>query len=71
MLGQGRGCRGSRLLATSGNGCPAFGIYRSAASGGHEPFSLQIVEVTDGRIAGLHNFLYPELFPAFGLPTRL
>ena len=25
----------------------------------------------DDCIAGLHNFLYPELFPAFGLPTRL
>jgi RNA polymerase sigma-70 factor (ECF subfamily) len=71
MLGQGIGCRGSRLVATSANGCPAFGIYRAAESGGHEPFSLQLVEVTDGRIAGLHNFLYPELFPAFGLPIRL
>jgi RNA polymerase sigma-70 factor (ECF subfamily) len=71
MLGQGSGCRGSRLLASAGNGCAAFGIYRPSASGGHDPFSLQIVEVSGGRIAGLHNFLYPELFPAFGLPTRL
>jgi RNA polymerase sigma-70 factor (ECF subfamily) len=71
MLGQGIGCRGSRLLATSANGCGAFGVYRPCEPAGHKPFSLQIVEVTDGRIAGLHNFLYPELFAAVGLPTRL
>jgi RNA polymerase sigma factor (sigma-70 family) len=28
-------------------------------------------EVSDGRIAGLHHFLDTDLFPAFGLPTRL
>jgi hypothetical protein len=27
--------------------------------------------VAGGRIVGHHNFLYPELFPQFGLPTRL
>ena len=29
------------------------------------------LELTGGRIAGWHNFLYPELFTAFGLPARL
>src|SRR5690606_26841377 len=71
MLGHGIGCRGSRVLPTSANGTPAFGTYRPSPDGGHHPWSLQIVEVTDGRISGLHNFIYPELFPYFGLPTRL
>jgi RNA polymerase sigma-70 factor (ECF subfamily) len=71
LLGPGAGCRGSRLLATAANGCAAFGSYRLAGPGIHEPFALQILEISGGRIGGLHNFLYPELFPAFGLPTRL
>ena len=70
-LGQGIGCRGSRLVATSANGCPAFASYKPAADGGWEPFNIHIVEVSDGRISGLHHFLYPELFAAFGLPLRL
>ena len=70
-LGQGVACGGSRLVATSANGCPAFASYKPADDGGWEPFNLHIVEVSDGRISGLHHFLYPELFPAFGLPPRL
>jgi RNA polymerase sigma-70 factor (ECF subfamily) len=71
QLGQGAGCRGSRLVATSANGCAAFGSYRPAGPGVHEPFAIQVIEVSEGRISGLHNFLYPELFAAFGLPSRL
>ena len=70
-LGQGSGCRGSRLVATSANGCPAFASYKPADGGGWEPFNIHIVEVSDGRISGLHHFLYPELFADFGLPLRL
>jgi RNA polymerase sigma-70 factor (ECF subfamily) len=71
LLGQGIGCKGSRLVATAANGCAAFGSYRPASPGRHEPFALQVIEVTDGRISGFHNFLYPELFEAFGLPAHL
>jgi len=71
MLGQGIGCRGSRLVATAANGCPAFGSYRPAGPGTHKPWSIQVLEISGGRICGLHNFLYPELFPAFGLPVIL
>ncbi len=70
-LGQGIGCKGSRLLATAANGRPAFASYRPKAPGVWEPFALQIIEASGGRISAIHNFLYPELFPAFGLPTRL
>jgi RNA polymerase sigma-70 factor (ECF subfamily) len=71
-LGQGIGCRGSRLIATSANGCPAFGAYKPSESGTLEPWAIQVIETSDGRLTGLHHFLYPELFEAaFGLPPRL
>jgi RNA polymerase sigma-70 factor, ECF subfamily len=70
-VGQGIGCKGSLLLPTAANGCPAFGSYRPRGPGTHDPWSLQVIETSEGRISAIHNFLYPELFPAFGLPTRL
>ena len=40
--------------------------------GGLEPWSLQVLEVSDGRITGISFFLDTErLFPQFGLPPRL
>ncbi|BBH70986.1 DNA-directed RNA polymerase sigma-70 factor [Actinoplanes sp. OR16] len=73
MSGTGSGCRGSRLVPTVASGLPAFGQYRVAASGdGHEPWALIVLEITDGRIAGVNNFLdTAALFPLFGLPPRL
>jgi len=71
LLGKGIGCRGSRLVATAANGCPAFGSYRVSGPGTHGPFALQVLEISDGQIAGLHNFLYPELFAEFDLPAVL
>lgn len=70
-LGQGIGCRGGRLVATRANGRPAFGNYRVSPDGGHAPFAIQLLDITGNRISGLHNFLYPELFEAFGLPAHL
>jgi RNA polymerase sigma-70 factor (ECF subfamily) len=70
-LGQGIGCRGSKLVATSANGCAAFASYKPAVSGRLEPFALQVVEVSGERISGLHHFLGSELFVAFGLPPHL
>jgi len=71
MLGPGIECRGSRLVPVRANGGPAFGHYRSDGQGGHKPFSLQLLTVERGKVAQLHSFLYPELFPAFGLPEKL
>ena len=68
-------CRGSRLVAASANGCPAFGQYRPDAAGGYAPWALQVLEVSGERITGIHAFLAfldPErLFPQFGLPLHL
>jgi RNA polymerase sigma-70 factor (ECF subfamily) len=70
-VGQGIGCRGSKLIATAANGCAAFGSYKPAGHGTLEPFALQVVEVSGLRISALHHFLDPQLFVAFGLPLRL
>ena len=71
-LGPGIGCRGSRLIAVEANGMPAFGQYKPGADGGLEPWSLQVLEIADGRIVGISFFLDTErLFPMFGLPPRL
>ena len=72
LLGEGLGCRGSRLVAVNANGCAAFGQYRSSPDGGHEPWALQVIEMSDGRITALNSFLdTARLFPLFGLPPRL
>jgi RNA polymerase sigma-70 factor, ECF subfamily len=72
MLGPGSGCRGSRLVPTVANGLPAFGQYRPSPDGGWEPWALQVIEISDGRISGANFFLdTASLFPLFGLPPRL
>jgi len=71
-LGPGIGCRGSKLIALEANGMPAFGQYKPGPQGGLEPWSLQVLEVADGRIIGISFFLDTgRLFPQFGLPPRL
>lgn len=68
-------CRGSRLVPTSANGCPAFGQYRPDPGGGWTPWAIQVLEVSGGRIAEMAFFLHfldPErLFSSFGLPAHL
>ena len=68
-------CRGSRLVPTAANGCPAFGQYRRDPAGGYAPWALQVLEISGGRIASMSfflAFLEPErLFPGFGLPLHL
>jgi RNA polymerase sigma-70 factor (ECF subfamily) len=72
MLGPGAGCRDSRLIPRAANGCPAFGHYKPDPQGGHAPWALQVLEISGGRIAGIHSFLDAErIFPAFGLPAHL
>ena len=73
-VGPGAGCRGSRLVATvAANGSPAYGQYKPSATGdGYEPWALQVIELSEGRIVEFTFFLDTEtLFPLFGLPARL
>jgi RNA polymerase sigma-70 factor, ECF subfamily len=71
MLGPGIQCKGGRLVATRANGCPAFGSYRVDPNGGWSPWSVQVLEIKDGRIVTMHNYLNTELFEQFGLPAHL
>jgi RNA polymerase sigma-70 factor (ECF subfamily) len=71
LLGKGIGCRGSRVIKVAANGGPAFATYRPDGPDAHSPFALVVMRVENGRITDLCHFLYPELFPAFGLPERL
>jgi RNA polymerase sigma-70 factor (ECF subfamily) len=73
-FGPGIGCSGSRMLpAPAANGSPAYGQYKPSESGpGYDPWALQVLEISGGRIVELTFFLDTErLFPLFGLPLRL
>src|SRR5207249_4167278 len=73
-LGPGIGCSGSRVLpAPFANGSPAYGQYKPSETGsGYDPWALQVLELSGGRIVELTFFLDTErLFPLFGLPPRL
>ena len=72
-FGPGIGCSGSRVIPTvAANGSPAFGQYKPSPDGGYEPWALQVLELSEGRIVELTFFLDTEtLFPLFGLPARL
>ena len=71
--GPGIGCRGSRVIPTmSANGSPAFGQYKPSPQGGFDPWALQVLELSGGRIVELTFFLdTARFFPLFGLPPRL
>jgi RNA polymerase sigma-70 factor (ECF subfamily) len=73
-FGPGIGCRGSRVIPTvAANGSPAFGQYKPSATGkGYEPWALQVLELSGGRIVEFTFFLSTgSLFPLFGLPAHL
>jgi RNA polymerase sigma-70 factor, ECF subfamily len=72
-VGPGIACKGSRVIpVTTANGSPAFGQYKPSETGeGYEPWALQVLELSDGRIGELTFFLDTEtIFPLFGLPLR-
>jgi RNA polymerase sigma-70 factor (ECF subfamily) len=73
LLGPGAACRGSRLIATSACGSPAFAQYRRNESGpGHKAWAILVLELAGDGIAGMTSFLDTEtLFPLFGLPSEL
>jgi RNA polymerase sigma-70 factor (ECF subfamily) len=70
-LGFGIGCKGSKLLPIVANGSPGFAHYKPSSGGGHEPWCIQVLELSDGQISHVHHFLDPALFARFGVPDRL
>ncbi len=71
MTGPGSECRGSRLLPTAANGCPAFAQYRPDGRGGYHRWAIQVLETDGSLISGLHCYVFPELFTYFGFPAAL
>ena len=72
-FGPGKTCRNSRVVATlAANGSPAFGQYRPVPGGeGYEPWALQVLELSGGRVEEFTFFLDTErIFPLFGLPLE-
>lgn len=57
-----------RVLQVAANGCPALAVYRPAATASElQAFGIHVLEIAGGRIAAIHAFLDPSLFPVFGL----
>jgi len=71
MTTTGAKCEGSKVLVTQANGGPAFGIYNPTPEGDYAGWAVVVMETSEGRVSGLHHFIYPELFAEFGLPLRL
>ena len=70
--GYGKGCDGSKMIPVAANGMPAFAQYKPSESGtGLVPWSIQVLEIRDGKIAHIHHFLDTRLFERFGVPTAL
>jgi RNA polymerase sigma-70 factor (ECF subfamily) len=71
-LGHGIGCKGSRMLPVSANGSPAFAHYKPGPVEGQlVPWSIQVLELSEGRIAHVHHFIGPKYFEYFGQPPVL
>ncbi len=60
------GARDMRMVRTSANGQPAFGLYMRADDGRFWPFQLQVLTVTD-RVSHVAAFFDVSLFRLFGL----
>jgi len=67
----GAACEGSRMVPLRANGLPGFAQWKPGANGVYEPWSIQVLEISDDRIAGIHFFVDPALFPFFGVPVHL
>jgi RNA polymerase sigma-70 factor (ECF subfamily) len=58
-----------RSVATAANRQPAVAHYlRAPREPDYAALAFDVVRVEGGRIAEINSFVFPELFPAFGLP---
>jgi RNA polymerase sigma-70 factor, ECF subfamily len=59
-----------RLVPTRANRQPAFAAYRrEPGESDHAPLAIMVLTIDGDRIAAIDGFVYPQLFPAFGLPS--
>jgi RNA polymerase sigma-70 factor (ECF subfamily) len=66
--GPGEVCKDSRMVVTRANGGPAVAAYHLDSPGRWKPFALHLLEVRDGRLAGICHFLDTSRFADFDLP---
>ncbi|HLL67850.1 MAG TPA: sigma-70 family RNA polymerase sigma factor [Micromonosporaceae bacterium] len=60
-----------RLIPTSANGQPAFGLYMRGEDGVFRAFNLPVLTVTAAGITHVASFFDLRLFEKFGLPASL
>ena len=65
------GVHDMRLVATSANGQPAFGLYMRAEDDTFRPFHLQVLTLGPDGVSHVAAFFEADLFATFGLPERL
>ena len=54
------------------NGTTGFAQYKPSATPGRlEPWAVHLLEVADGRISSITNFVGPGHFTRLGLPDHL
>lgn len=58
-----------KLIATSANGQPAYGLYMRGEDGVHRPFQLQVVEIGEAGVTNVVAFFDLDLFEQWGLPA--
>ncbi len=60
-----------RMVATSANGQPAYGLYMRKGDGDYLPFQLQVVDLGPDGVRHVAAFFDLSLFETFGLPPAL
>ena len=60
-----------RMVPTTANGQPAFGLYMRGPDGVHRAFHIQQLEIRDGRVTHVVAYFDTSLFATFGLPEVL
>jgi RNA polymerase sigma-70 factor, ECF subfamily len=58
-----------RMLATSANGQPAYGLYMRQPTGEFTPYHLQVLTISGGAVSHVGAFFDVALFETFGLPA--
>jgi RNA polymerase sigma-70 factor (ECF subfamily) len=61
-----------RGVATAANGQPAAAWYvLEPGASEYRAIAIDVLDISDGVIAAINTFAWPELFEAFGLPERM
>jgi len=61
-----------RSLVAAANMQPAAAHYlRRPGDSEYRPLALDVLRVEEGRVAEITSFVFPDMFPAFGLPPAL